>query len=214
MSLNVPSDDYFEVGYHVDRYHELEEDLVEFLRFMPLEVNDSVEKRKSIKSPYLADLLLRIGSNIDIFFRKLITKKFQQITDEKKGKFLSFNDYKKLENILTIRGAKLSTSDVRIIQTKEHLFPFKNWNNETPDWWKSYNHVKHEAKFEEANLDNVIQALSALLLLISFQKNSSKLLLYDYLTINPIAKREIILGQMRELHHPIITKLFVSPIES
>ena len=64
----MPSDDYFEVGYHTDRFYELEEDLIKFLRFMPLEIYNTSEKREKVKSPYLADLLIRIGSNIDIFF--------------------------------------------------------------------------------------------------------------------------------------------------
>ena len=96
----MPSDDYFEVGYHTDRFYELEEDLIKFLRFMPLEIYNTSEKREKVKSPYLADLLIRIGSNIDIFFRKLIISYYMDIDNERKFEkrnYLSVKDYKKLE---------------------------------------------------------------------------------------------------------------------
>jgi hypothetical protein len=210
----MSSDDYFEVGYHVDRYYELEEDLIEFLRYIPLELNNNIDKRTSIQSPYLADMLVRIGSNIDVFFRKLILTRYNEIDAEKRGRYLNFDDYKKLDNIFTKRNAKLSTCKVRIIQTEEDIIPFENWNNITPKWWKSYNHVKHEAIFEEANLDNVIQSLAALLLLISFNKHSPKLALYGYLNIPPGYKHDIILKRKKELYHNITTKLFISPVQS
>jgi hypothetical protein len=63
---------YLEQGYHIDRYHALEDDLLRFLDFVTLDFYPSIEERQKIKSLYLGDLLLRIGSNIDIFFRKIM----------------------------------------------------------------------------------------------------------------------------------------------
>lgn len=222
------TDDYLKIGYQVDRYYELEEDFLEALKYMPLEIYDTSVKRKGAKSTYLADLLLRIGSNIDIVFRKMIMSDYKSIYDDKlkrtndkrknEGKEpldkvnLRFNDYMELENKLDPNN-KLSNYTVTIIQTKEHLTPFKDWVRQTPTWWSSYNKVKHHAEFDEANLDNVIQALAALLLLVCMNNHSIKMLNYGYLCIDPKFKAKIILG-MRESKHDIITKVFISPIKS
>ena len=76
------------------------------------------------------------------------------------------------------------------------------------------NKVKHEGVFDQANLDNVIQALAALFLLICKVKNSKKLMLYGYLGIDPSIKHAIISERIRENKHPILTNLFISSIRS
>lgn len=56
-----------------------------------------------------------------------------------------------------------------------HLKPWENWTvNDSPDWWRRYNKVKHErykldsdgkAYYKSANLKNVINALAGLFVL-------------------------------------------------
>lgn len=213
----MSSDEYFEGGYHTDRYYELEEDLIKFLRFMPLEIYNTPEKMEKVKSPYLADLLIRIGSNIDIFFRKLILSDYTDIDKERKSEnrpYLALKDYKKLEPKFSRNRKKLSECKVKIIQTREYLIPFNNWDIETPNWWTSYNHVKHEALIEEANLNIIMHSLAAFFLLICFKKSSSKLALYNYLCVLPQYRGEILLKSKKEIQHDIITKLFISPVYS
>ena len=65
-------DEFFEKGYHIDRYHALEEDLLTFLDYVTIEFYPKPRNQRYIKSIYLADLMLRIGSNIGIFFDKFI----------------------------------------------------------------------------------------------------------------------------------------------
>ena len=179
-------DPYFKIGYHVDRYYELEEDFLTVLKYMPLEIYNNSEAREKATSTYLADLLIRIGSNIDIVFRKMIMEKYKDSYDNKlkkintkrieKGKTplpevdLKFDDYKELDVFCQLSGYK-----VTVIQTgEEELQPFKEWKNgATPIWWSSYNQVKHHATLEKANLDNVIQALAALLLLICMSQTAA-----------------------------------------
>lgn len=51
------------------------------------------------------------------------------------------------------------------------LTPWDNWAHGTnPDWWHSYNNVKHERNkyFHEATLKNALNALGALLILIFY----------------------------------------------
>ncbi len=129
---------------------------------------------------------------------------------------LNFDDYKRLddERITRLKGMKLSNLDVTIIQTNEKIKPFDNWKTETPAWWTSYNRIKHQGTFDDANLDNAINALAALFLLICIKKHSIKMINYGYLCINPMHKRDIIGQGMTEKEHDIITKLFISPIRS
>jgi hypothetical protein len=214
-------EDYFDKGYHIDRYHALEEDLIKFFEFMPLDFYTTVEERKRIRSTYLADLLLRIGSNIDIFFKKFIMSdgRCSVLSEQKEEGNLTWKDYKKLEEILT-----LSQANVKIIRTSETIYPFKNnkgkvWNeisqsDDNEFWWKSYNNVKHHGKIEEANLENVIDSLAALLLLICVKKHSVKLIYYDYLPVPSNLRERLLSGKMKEHENIIITKLFISSIKS
>ena len=151
-------DEYFEKGYHIDRYHALEEDLLTFLDYVTLEFYPKPQNRKYIKSIYLADLMLRIGSNIGIFFdqfieRYLIQKKSniqqnllmtqdsckiaeelkkKKIRLESKGEWRGWNmgDYKKLDPILN-----LSNLTVSIIPLNEDLCPFRyDGKKESKSW--------------------------------------------------------------------------------
>jgi hypothetical protein len=222
----MTEDPYFKVGYHVDRYYELEEDFLKVLKYMPLEIYNTSEAREMATSTNLADLLLRIGSNIDIVFRKMIMSKYndiyvnkltkineQRIRDGKRPRNdvdLKFNDYIEMDAI-----SKLSDYKVTVIQTGESLNPFKEWKNRgVPIWWSGYNQVKHHATLDKANLDNVIQALAALFLLICMNKHSIKMLNYGYLCINPQFKQKVLQSRRKESKHDIITKVFISPIKS
>lgn len=221
----MTDDPYFKVGYHVDRYYELEEDFLKVLKHMPLEIYNTSEAREKATSTNLADLLLRIGSNIDIVCRKMIMSKYNDIYVNKLKKIndrrireeksqlidvdLKFNDYIEMDAV-----SKLSDYKVIVIQTGEFLNPFKEWKNGgAPIWWSGYNQVKHHATLDKANLDNVIQALAALFLLICMNKHSIKMLNYGYLCINPQYKRQV-LQSRKESQHDIITKVFISPIKS
>lgn len=54
------------------------------------------------------------------------------------------------------------------IYKKINIKPFDKWNEKnSPQWWESYNDVKHErvAKYKNGNLENVLYALSALYIL-------------------------------------------------
>jgi hypothetical protein len=185
---------YLEQGYHIDRYHALEEDLLRFFDFVTLDFYPSIEERQMIRSLYLGDLLLRIGSNIDIFFRKIIlSNQDEPIFKEMLGETtrLDWNAFKKLEPIL-----ELSVANVEIISTSEQLYPFRLGGNAagepwddtsvTLTWWNSYNKIKHEGLFDRATLDNAMQALAALFLLILLDKLNydiaQKLTRYRYIS--------------------------------
>jgi hypothetical protein len=79
-------DSYFEAGYHVDRYHKLEEDFLTVQKYMSLEINNTPYAREKARSTQLTGLLLRIGSNIDIVFRRMILSDYNSIYANKLNK--------------------------------------------------------------------------------------------------------------------------------
>ncbi len=187
---------YLENGYHIDRYHALEEDLLRFLNFVPLEFYPCIKARQCIRSTYLGDLLLRIGSNIDIFFHKYIrlNKDEPECSSimAKRERNWNMGDFAKLSHL------NLEKKFVTMISTSEPpLYPFRlegkkegePWSSDkvTMFWWDSYNQVKHNGSFDRATLDNVVQALAALFILICHDKKThvKRFMRYGYIQIDP-----------------------------
>lgn len=96
----------------------------------------------------------------------------------------SMKDYKKLENssklskyVVTYSNWKKfnkATNEIEYI--KKEYTPFKEFaNNKSPCWYQEYNDVKHdrEKNFKYANLDNCMNAVSAVLVLLHSQFGNS-----------------------------------------
>lgn len=217
-------EEYLSKGYHIDRYYVLEEDLLEFLRFLPLEFYPKYSDRLNIKSTYLADLLLRIGSNIDIFFSKYI-KLFPEIAEKASitsKERTKINGYIKLEPLLKLSSASVIVNP--ICHISDEMYPFRmngensgrTWDeilkpdNNDDFWWRSYQKIKHKGIFDKANLDNVLQSIAALLILISYYPHIQKLEQYSYLKIK--SECELLLPSPRHQYLPqdcfINTRLF------
>lgn len=86
------------------------------------------------------------------------------------GGNLNIMDYFKIES-----AAYLSGYEVTFERWPNHVFkPFEVWNTGVfapLPWYQGYNHVKHNrfANFQEANLDNVINAIAGLLCILHAQ---------------------------------------------
>ena len=107
-------------------------------------------------------------------FKSIIEKlreKKKNLINKRKWNGWTMADYKQLDPILN-----LSSRSILLVPLNEKIYPFRYggkedepWTEinatETGYWWNSYNAIKHNAAFEEANLNNVIQALAALFLL-------------------------------------------------
>lgn len=68
------------------------------------------------------------------------------------------------------------------------LTPWSNWQDgNKPDWWRSYNNVKHErdAHFQEATLKNALNSLAGLLTLVFYHYGLS-----EFQNIHSINKKE------------------------
>lgn len=148
-----------------DEYKLLEEDFVKYLKYVPL-----ADEHEDVWSLYLGDLLIRIGSILDSFFRRAI---FSPILDDA----ISINEYRALNDYKINMGTykklydpfyKLSSKKIYELRTLKQLTPFSSWSlDDTPYWWENYNHVKHDRfkNKKEATLKSVLEALSGLFIL-------------------------------------------------
>ncbi len=132
-------------------YLAIEDDLRNLTRFI-----DFSNKNLSTYSIELARLLLAAASEVDV-----ILKKFCILLDNAKSPG-NINDYK---NIIIDKCDDIINEEIIIHRYGLKTKPLSNWGNDkNPDWWKSYNNVKHERNlyFKEANLKNTINAIGAL----------------------------------------------------
>jgi hypothetical protein len=211
----MSNDNYIVQGIHIDRYHALEEDFLKFMEFITLDFY-SLKELTKIKSTYLADLLLRIGSNVDVIYKKYLIEnsEFTDIVGKKSENELNWDDCKKLESYIY-----LSETKTIIFPTLESICPFRNiegisWihivqRDQTDFWWKSYNNIKHYGNFEEANMENVLRSLAALFLLISLTGGpTSNFVRYNYIHNS---ESSIVTFPDSKPGYILYTKLFILP---
>lgn len=172
----------YKSGYSVNIYKILERDVVDFLNYIPIDYYLG-NKRKDIFSPKLAELLIRIGSQIDTFFRNWdIVHEVYTIKNQKELKDvynLGFNNFRDIE---THKKVILSDKVIKIIATDEMMIPFLFWmDGRYPLWWDAYNKVKHNGFIynRNGNLLNVIESLSALFLLNCIHDETEKILIKE-----------------------------------
>jgi hypothetical protein len=78
----------------------------------------------------------------------------------------NINEYR---DVVIKRAPGIISKKVSIPLHKLDFNPWKSWENgDTPDWWTSYNKVKHHRNthYDHANLKNALNALSALYIVI------------------------------------------------
>jgi hypothetical protein len=148
-----------------EEYTHLEEEFLEYLRYVPL-----AKEHYNVWSLHLGDHLLKTCSLIDSFFKRAIfCPQLNEIAEIEKYRELE----NKNSNIGTHREIfnplyKLSKQKMYDLRTFESLVPFSKWDlNQSPDWWNAYNDIKHDrfANKKEATLKVTLEALSALFIL-------------------------------------------------
>ena len=131
----------------------LESDLEDVSRY--IEFNKDNFSTYSIE---LAHLLLASSSEVDVVIKELC----KLISPGEKIE--NINDYK---GIIKKHLPDFINETIYINRYEISVKPWVNWNNEeNPDWWKSYNNVKHKRNlyFNQANLQNTIRSIGALLI--------------------------------------------------
>jgi len=106
-----------------------------------------------------AHLLFAAASEVDVI-AKLLCERLQP--DSPRG---NINDYR---TVLMAELPGIATTQIFVPRYGLTLTPWDNWaHGNNPVWWGSYNRVKHQrdAHFNEATLQNALNALGALLIL-------------------------------------------------
>src|ERR1035437_271699 len=113
-------------------------------------------------SVHLTRLYLSVCSEIDVVAKLLCTR----IAPTEIPK--SVNEYRSLIT------AKFSNFSQLRIEMPSHELDFQPWlswsSGNNPQWWKSYNDVKHERSkyYRDANLGNVLESTAGLLVLLVY----------------------------------------------
>lgn len=138
---------------HWNYFLALESNLENLSRYI-----EFIEPNFNTYSIELAHLLLASSSEIDVVIKELCTL---IAPGEKRD---NINDYRQ---IIKAALPKFINEPIYINRYGISVSPWNNWNGDAnPDWWRSYNNVKHERNlyFDQANLGNAIRSIGALLI--------------------------------------------------
>ncbi len=108
----------------------------------------------------LAHLLLAAASEVDVVSKLVCSQMVEGANAQ------NINDYRVIIMDTYPEIAELPISVPRYGLTFK---PWENWgNNRNPNWWRSYNDVKHERNehYNQATLQNALNAIGALLILV------------------------------------------------
>jgi hypothetical protein len=140
---------------HWTYYIALEQDMEQVARFVEFSENNY-----NTYSIELAHLLIAASSEVDVVSKALCSLTSPTLPRE------NINDYRAA---LGTSLPDLHAQQVYLPRYGLTLTPWTNWaSNTNPDWWRSYNRVKHHRHehYEEANLKNALNALAGLFLIM------------------------------------------------
>jgi hypothetical protein len=175
-------DNPFSGGLAWYRYKRLQEEFINATQYFPFE-----QKHKAIWSEFFSDLLTKVCSSIDGFFRKMVEDSrfdsFSHVSvlksSKRKHDINYFRDF--FDPIYQLSTAKVKIEyGLTSYGTCRHFKGFLDpKNNRIPSWWNSYNHVKHGwyVNIKEATLKNTIEALAGLFVLNVLHKESQEYLI-------------------------------------
>lgn len=143
--------------HHWNYYLALERDLENISRY--IEFSDANLSTYSIE---LTHILLSASSEVDV-----ILKQICQIV-EPTARAVNILDY---QHLIQLHHPTIINEEVSIYKFKLSFKPWETWDQaqSPPNWWTSHNRVKHQRNnhFAEANLRNAINAVGALLIVVT-----------------------------------------------
>jgi hypothetical protein len=165
--------------HHWDYYQALEEDVARVRRF----IDFSHENLKTF-SIELARQLVAATQEVDVLFRQICAKCGGDAQSESGYReFFAMGDYVKIRDIqISVHGCGLKFT------------PFKDWVHDAPAWWTANNKIKHErhTHFQHATLENVLSAVSALLIANIYFANANGSLKNDLVPSKLLLPRKLI----------------------
>jgi hypothetical protein len=143
--------------HHWNYFLAIEKDLESLSRYI-----EFANENLGTYSIELTHILLSASSEVDVIMKQLCSLiDPSQITN-------NVNDYK---NVIQQHLPIFINEEICIDRFGLSYKPWDNWNGaQNPNWWRSYNNVKHQRNnhFNEANLQNTINAVGALLLTVVY----------------------------------------------
>lgn len=139
--------------HHWNYFLAIEKDLEKISRYIEF-CSDNLQTY----SIELAHILLSASSEVDVIMKQLCS------IVAPGGAFDNINQYKAT---ITALIPDLINEPISIPRYGMSYRPWENWNGaDNPEWWKSYNRVKHQRNnhYSEANLHNTINSVGALLI--------------------------------------------------
>jgi len=136
---------------HWNYFLAIEEDLENLSRYIELR-----EDNFGTYSIETAKILMAASQEVDVLFKA--------ICRHHKAKAESIGDY---FDLMTKKHPAIFDAEVRLVHHALVRAPYKGWTKaHPPGWWTANNKVKHcrDTNFSSASLENVIDAVSALLL--------------------------------------------------
>lgn len=143
-----------EIKLHWNYFLALEKDVETLSRYV-----EFCEANSETFSIELAHLLFAAASEVDV-----VSKAFCKIKAPT-APCNNINDYRRII-LNTLPGLPAAT--VAVSRFGMTLTPWENWSDgHNPDWWQSYNKVKHERDqhFNQATLKNTLNAMAGLLVI-------------------------------------------------
>ena len=139
--------------HHWNYFLAIEKDLENISRYIEFDKDNY-----NVYSIELAHILLSASSEVDTIMKQLC--KLLDPNEETKN----IDGYRL---IIQNKTPSFINEEISIDRFGLLFKPWDNWvGTQNPNWWKSYNNVKHQrdSYFKEANLQNTINAVGALLL--------------------------------------------------
>jgi len=143
--------------HHWNYFLAIENDLEKLSRYIEFS-----ESNLSTYSIELTHILLSASSEVDVIMKQICLLIHPGSTAN------NINDYR---DLIKPNLESLINEEIHISRFNLNYKPWENWNGDTnPNWWRSYNNVKHQRNnhFNEANLQNTINAVGALLITVVY----------------------------------------------
>lgn len=139
----------------------IQKDLLELFDYI-----EPADKNLNTFSYRIHALMLRTCVEIEANFKAILNENTYSVN----ARDMNMGDYKKVNKSHRLSSYKIAIPNWNGKKSIRH--PFKCWaDDQTLDWYRAYNNSKHDRlnAFEDATFENLIDAISGLLVVISAQ---------------------------------------------
>ncbi len=151
--------------HYVRAFLLIQKDLITLFEYI-----EPSEKSLHAYSYRMHELLMRTCIEIEANFKAILTENTYTPTQDRFGNDVyNIGIFKKVNKTHHLSSYKVALPTWH--GSKKEFQPFKDWETKPLEWYRAYNSSKHDrnTEFEKANLENLLNAVMALLVLLSAQ---------------------------------------------